>query len=664
MRSNTELKKGPKKVQLKTGKMIRSLGVSLFIFLNLTFAMTYANAQTVTAEVQPKVVRPGQGFILSVTVSSDASVSAEQPELPDLSNFQLRNQYSSSETRSVFNNGKFQVSRAQRFNYELMAMQPGQFTIGSIGVVVNGQLLKTQPVSIQVAQGAPPPQGQGQGFGGGFSDDEDQEQLDQVDQMDDMFQQLLRRRLDRLQRGGPGGGNGNGGGIVSPADLKDAFYVEVEVDKTKVYVGEQVTVSWYLVTRAQIADIDTLKYPAVEGFWREDIELATRLNFRPEVVNGVTYQKALLASFALFPIKAGMSKIDEYTARCNVVAIGNFGATNQQTVVKSSQAVPITVLPLPAEGKPDSFTGAVGEFQVSARVDSQNIVTNSPFEYKIRFEGRGNTKNIDAPKLALPEGLEVYDTKSETKYFIDGRSFKEFNYVIVARKVGPAVIPAVTSSFFNQNTKKYYTQSTQPLSLNIAQGENAGPMDSKPMATAEVAKESKPTLPPLALEMSDSSSLSTNTKLATWSVILFLGLAFIVYRGFKEFGSSEKRESLAKIVKSKFKHIDSLAAKGEMRNAAVEATNLVYLILGELSGLGGANRQMSVLLEKSPPSYRREVGESLEKTMRKLEVLAFAPTEMSGTNKVEQKNLLAEVEKMLRKSLEYNFESDEQEDRD
>ncbi len=625
-----------------------------FLFLFLIVFGLGAEAQQVTARIEPKVVRPGQPFLLSITIQSDSSASAEQPELPDLGSLQLRNASSSSEIRSVFDNGKFQVTRSQLFNYELVATQTGSFSIGPISVVVNGKVMQTQPVTVQVDAGAAAPQGQ---MGGG-------EEEEDTGDMDDMFQQLLKRRLEMMKRGTPGsrgGGGGSGGGLggmVSPADLNDAYYVEVEVDKTKVYVGEQVTVSWYLVTRAQIADIDTLKYPAVEGFWREDIELATRLNFKPEVINGITYNKALLASFALFPIKAGVSKIDSYTARCNVVAVGSFGATNQQTVVKSSQEVPITVLPLPLEEKPSSFTGAVGEFTMTSKVTDAKLVTNSPFEFKVRFEGRGNSKNIDPPKLDLPEGLELYDTKGEAKYFIDGRSFKEFNYILVAKKAGELIIPAVTSSFFNQTQKKYYTQSTSPIVVNVAQGEKTGTIDSKPLLAEEV-KNQKPQLPALVLQMNDSRQWTMGARLGGWASLLLFGLVFVGYRGFIEFGASEKRESLGKVVKAKFKDIDALAAKGEMRNAAVRTTNLVYLILGELSGLGGASREMSILLEKSPPSYRREVGESLSKAMRRLEILAFAPTELSGTNVNDQKALLSEVEKLLRKSLEYDFESDE-----
>ena len=79
----------------------------------------------------------------------------------------------------------------------------------------------------------------------------------------------------------------------------------MDVDKKRAYVGEQITANIYLYTRGQIRDIDTLKYPSLKGFWKEDLDLATRLNFESVEVSGVLYQRALLVSYALFPIKAG-----------------------------------------------------------------------------------------------------------------------------------------------------------------------------------------------------------------------------------------------------------------------------------------------------------------------------------------------------------------------
>ena len=108
-------------------------------------------------------------------------------------------------------------------------------------------------------------------------------------------------------------------------DGGELFFIDVEVDKNQVYEGEQVTATYYIYSRGRVTEIDTLKYPTLAGFWKEDIELATRLNFRPTIINGIRYNRALLASYALFPIKAGKAVIDPYKAKCKVVNAPSFG---------------------------------------------------------------------------------------------------------------------------------------------------------------------------------------------------------------------------------------------------------------------------------------------------------------------------------------------------
>ena len=45
-------------------------------------------------------------------------------------------------------------------------------------------------------------------------------------------------------------------------------------------MGEQVTANFYLVTRGQVRDIDTLRYPDLKGFWKEDLENGDQAQLR------------------------------------------------------------------------------------------------------------------------------------------------------------------------------------------------------------------------------------------------------------------------------------------------------------------------------------------------------------------------------------------------
>ena len=70
-------------------------------------------------------------------------------------------------------------------------------------------------------------------------------------------------------------------------------------------MGQQIMVSWYVYALGHVRRIDTLHYPSNTGFWKEDISTVSQLKFKNELINGVVYRKALLASYALFPLKEG-----------------------------------------------------------------------------------------------------------------------------------------------------------------------------------------------------------------------------------------------------------------------------------------------------------------------------------------------------------------------
>ncbi|MCB0412019.1 MAG: BatD family protein, partial [Bdellovibrionales bacterium] len=270
----------------------------------LTLAPTFADSADfeVFASVDRNEMGTGDTFTYSISVSSQNSTNVDQPRLPNLPDFDLLNTWSGTESQSGFSNGSFTVRQTRNFNYMLAPRRQGKLHIGSSQVVVNGKTFNTKPIIVTVSNSqAVPPQARGR-TRRQFPQNQVQ---DQMEEMENLFNQLLERNMQ-----GPRG---------QPVNPNESFFIDVQADKKEAYVGEQITASWYLYTRGQIRDIDTLKYPSVNGFWKEDIELATQLSFDQEVINGIVYRKALLASYALFPLKAGQSVIDSYKARCTVI---------------------------------------------------------------------------------------------------------------------------------------------------------------------------------------------------------------------------------------------------------------------------------------------------------------------------------------------------------
>lgn len=621
------------------------------ILLSLLFALLpLSNAQEgvdVNATVDRTEVGVGDVIHLTITVSSSRSLNVNPPQIGNLPGFEVINSSSSTSVRSLFQNGQFITEQSRSFTYMLAATKKGSMTIPDIPVTVDGQTVRTKPIEIAVSDARKNPvargQGQGQGRGQGF---DPFEQLDNMEE--ELFNQMMQRRFGQAPGGGAGGGFG-GGAAVNP---NEAFFIMSETDKKKAFVGEQITANFYLVTRGQIRDIDTLKYPDLKGFWKEDLEMATRLNFENVTINGVPYQRALLVSYALFPIKPGKATIDTYKAKCTVLTPSAFGFGRPYQFTKASKPIEIEVMDLPA-ARPPNYTGAVGNFRVTAQFEPPTGTVGQPVTMRVRFEGQGNAKLIELPNLGLPPSFELYDQKSQAKYLKDGTSFKEFEVLIIPREPGVFKIPPVAISVFDPRGQKFSEVASSPLDLTVtgtaavpSQAQTA-PGDKGPSTPGE------PQVPALATELG-SAPVSTGSLLIFTAGLYALSFAFIGLYGWRKMRLKPKKVSLTLVLKRRLGVVRALAAAKEFRKVGVELTNTAYFILGRLSEQGGANQELQRLLEYTPPSLRNELSGPIQKMISQCEALSFAPESLIGdmTEKSKLDKLIQDFEKIMARAIE------------
>lgn len=646
------------------------------ILFFLTFLVMSVLAQAAGTTVQSSVDRNEMGlgdtFTLSVAVTSTEDIDLQDPRLPDLEGFELLNSWQSNAVAqklvSTPSGMQFETQRRKEFHYQLSPRKIGTLSVGSFEVVISGKVYRTQPIVIKVSQ-----QGRGQApsrprqaLPPGF--DDPFEAMDQAEQ--EIFNQLLRQRQRIFQQGVPAPGQDQDGmygrgfpwasGLPEaafrslPTNPNEAFFISVEVDKTEVFEGEQVTVNWYIYTRGQMETLDRLKFPSLKGFWKEIIEEVPSIQFTEEIVNGIPWKKALLASHALFPIKPGTATIDEYKIKSRVrlptQGFGFYGKPYEYT--KSSARVPIKVKPLPVEERPSDFTGAVGQFEFNATVDNPNVLVNQPFSLRVRFEGAGNAKMIDLPALNLPTGLEQYDSKSESKFFKNGRSYKEFEVLVIPRQEGEMVLPGLSVSMFDPQSKKYYTRSTQPITLKVTNNPNAPVGSSSRMAEAgkaAVEKVAENRLPDPVLQWQPAVEASVLYRPWLWAVIYSVIGGVLLFKARREFGWGRRRRTLKELVQKRLKVVDMALGKNDYRNVGVEMTNTFYTVLGEVSGTGGAAMELKALLEIIPPSIRRDHGDAIAKSFEYFQTLSFAPEEMIGKlkDKVSMKSQVDQAKKVL-----------------
>lgn len=637
---------------------------NILFFLSFIFFGLFAQAAgtTVQSTVDRNEMGLGDTFTLSVVVTSSEEVDIQEPRLPDLDGFDLLNNWQSNAVAQKLINTpsgmQFETQRRKEFHYQLSPRKTGTLSVSSFELVIGGKVHRTQPIVIKVGQqGSSPQKGPKRpAMPPGFEDPF--ESMDNAEQ--EIFDQLLRQRQRLLQQQMGRTQEDDFGNLPSaqglpeaafrslPTNPNEAFFISVEVDKTEVYEGEQVTANWYIYTRGQMETLDRLKFPSLKGYWKEIIEEVPSIQFTEEVVNGVPWKKALLASHALFPIKAGTATIDEYKIKSRVrlptQGYGFYGKPYEYT--KSSASVPIKVKPLPVEGRPSDFTGAVGQFEFHASVENTNVLVNQPFSLKLRFEGSGNAKMIDLPALNLPTGLEQYDSKSESKFFKNGRSFKEFEVLVIPRQEGSMTLLGLSVSMFDPQTKKYYTRSTEPITLTVSNNPNAPVGASSRMADAgkkEAAKVVENRLPDPIMQWQPAAEASVLYRPWLWAVLYSAVAAVLLFKARLEFGWGRRRRTLKELVQKRLKHVDMALGKSDYRNVGVEMTNTFYTVLGEVSGTGGAAMELERLLEVIPPSIRRDHGDEIAKSFEFFQTLSFAPEEMLGKMK-EKETLKSQVD--------------------
>jgi hypothetical protein len=298
------------------------------------------------------------------------------------------------------------------------------------------------------------------------------------------------------------------------------LFLRSEVDRKEVYVGEQVTLSFWIYSRVDLSRVDNVTMPKLDGFWSEDIDSPTNLTFEPRTVDGVPYRAYLLKRQALFPVRAGTRDLGPVEAD---VTTGFLFAGHRDHRVGNPLSV--KVKPLPPGAPPGFLPANVGNFQLSSELSSSTAELGSPVTLRVVLEGQGNMKEVAVPRATAPAALKLYEPTSQERISaahdrIQGKRIQE--YLVMAQQTGTFQIPALSFSYFDPESRRYETVHSQPLSLTVTPGEAnalraAGPAGTVPDAARNVL--SAGALRPLRLEP------RFQAQTAVWRRPIFLAVA-------------------------------------------------------------------------------------------------------------------------------------------
>jgi hypothetical protein len=387
----------------------------------------------VTATVSTDTVGIQDQFQLTVTVTGNDAGQALTPRLPRLQGFKVVAGPSLS-TQFQWINGKSSSSRS--FIYILLPEKEGQFTIDAIEVKVGNRTYQTRPIPMRVTSAARAPAPARQAPSDPFS----------------------------METPAP-----------RPKTAGEEVFVAAELDRTSVFVGQQVTLAYHLYTQVGVSGLQLQENPPLNGFWVENIETNAKPAPERKVINGKEYLDYVVKKQALFPNAAGKLKIPSSTFAVSVKSTGDlFGFFAQaDTIYRRTNEVILEVKPLPAEGRPAGFNNAVGTYALAGELNKPASAAGDAVSFTLKLTGKGNLKAIpDIPLPAMPD-LIVYSSKREDKVQPEGDLIggeKVWEYVMVPKMPGDHQIPPISFSFFDPERQRYETVSTQPAALKVTPG--------------------------------------------------------------------------------------------------------------------------------------------------------------------------------------------------
>ncbi len=402
-----------------------------------------AGDMTWTAQVDRNTITMNDSLRLQLTLSG-GKLSVSQPDIPDIPGF--RAGFAGQSQNISFVNGA--ISSAVTFTFLLEPQAPGDHTIPPIPLSVGGQTLATEPLSIKVLPGSAAPLGSRPGLSDGAAPP---------------------------AAGPTGGAQRNLPGGATPGQN---FFVATAVDKKTAHVGEKITLYFRFYSRVSLLSQPGYQPPDTTGFLTEDLPPQRQYS---ATANGLRYQVTELAT-ALFPTAAGKFTIGPAALHCHVqnfspnagdefssLFSGFFGQTQQ--VVLRSDPLTITVLPLPAAGRPAGFRGDVGRYQLSAALDKSAVSVHEPVTLTVTVSGEGNIKALSQPAMEVPPEFKAYETLSSlniSKKNDQVEGSKAFTTVLKPEVSGSLSLPPVRFSFFDPRTGSYQTVQSQKLSLSVA----------------------------------------------------------------------------------------------------------------------------------------------------------------------------------------------------
>ena len=457
---------------------------------------------------------------IQITAEAD-SLSIRGPDF-EAPQFEIVNQFSGSYQNGTITSKGFQWTTRREFTFFLKPKTSGALSIRNIRAEVEGRLLKSKDLVVSVG-------------GSGTS------QPQRPSPVPSLPMTPSRPQKEDTPEEEPG-------------DARYEIFVRPELSVEHLYKGQMATLSYYLYSRVRVIESLISKFPNLNGFFRDEMELPSQRGTSDvtlKVIGGETYEKRLIARYSIYALRDGKLEVDPISVKVQYQRgkradddgfsdpfLNFFRQLTPSVSEFSSDVLKLDVLPLPTEGKPKNFSGAVGEFQVMSAVDRYEVEVDQPVKLTITIEGNGNVNAFQDPHIDLPRGVELFDSSSKRSQIGTETSQRVMVLEFLPRRPGTFHIPELSWSYFSPKEKKYLTQKVEGFDIQVKDGlgeERKQPLELPEPSETQSFSQDEVTLPPLVTK--DKASFSSEPlysffqRAQSFLPALLLGLVLFVLFG-------------------------------------------------------------------------------------------------------------------------------------
>ena len=409
--------------------------VNMARYVKLFFVVLFLVGKIFTvslAAAEPKVIAELDrysvelGSFVELLLIVEGSQSASPVKLPEIDGLQSR--YVGPSMSFSMING--QTSSSKTFRYNLYPSKTGRKEIPALTVMIDGKEYKTEPLYLDVVDANNPP-------------------------------------------------SPNPGGNQTTTTLADRVFLTFGLPQKDYYLGEAipVTVKLYILNMpARVHDYPTFAHTGFEV----DEFVANRQT--QETVGGKAYRVVEFPT-TVYPTRTGTLTLGPAQLECELILqkpavhtgdpfgmFGDdsfiqqfFGQLDGRTVpLASSTEIKVNVQPLPEDGKPRDFSGAVGQFNFKVQAGPAAVKVGDPVTLKMSVSGNGHLNAIKLPSLSGSEKFKVYDP-----VWHEEKGEKSQEQIVIPLDDTVTEIPALSFSYFDPTRQKYQTVVQGPFPVTV-----------------------------------------------------------------------------------------------------------------------------------------------------------------------------------------------------